>query len=262
MSTHTGQLPPLIRTALDRMATGMARALPKDLVAVVLYGSAVRGDWDAAHSDANVLVVLKEVTTQTCDALMPALQDAQRDVLVRMDLTTEHELVRSADVFPLLILDIQRAHKVLHGINPLQGVEVAWHHLRLRVEQQTKRALFTLRTQYITFYNRPERLEEIIRGSVGPLISSMGALVYLRDPSWWISGKQHIVEAAVEQLDVDEPLIQTLLRVSRHQTRMSGPEVRQLFDHLLALHEHIALLVDEQLQHDSDPLEDMPQEQS
>ena len=230
----------------------MARALPKDLVSVVLYGSAVRGDWDAAYSDANVLVVLKEVTTSACEALMPALQDAQRDVLVRMDLTTQQELVRSADVFPLLLLDMQRAHEVLYGNNPLEEVEVAWHHLRLRVEQQTKRALFTLRAQYITYYQRPERLEEIIRASVGPLLSSMGALVYLRDPSWWVSGKAHIAQAAVEQLEVDEPLIRTLLSVARRQSHMSAREVRHLFDHVLALHEHIARLVDIQQQSELD----------
>ena len=47
-------------------------------------------------------------------------------------------IAESADVFPIEFLDIQRSHVLLHGDNPLTGVEIHGVHLRLQCERELR----------------------------------------------------------------------------------------------------------------------------
>ena len=243
--TLEGQLPAPIEQALSALTLALKDTLGDALRSVVLYGSGARGDYDAQHSDLNLLVVLDEVTTASCDAMMAPLHAAQRTALVHVELVTPKDIARSADVFPLKFLDIQRHHRVLLGQDPLQGVQIAWDHLRLRVEQQIKSLMFELRAYYLTHKQRPELLQRKIAQGMGTFLVSVGALLYLRDPQWWITGKAQVAEQAIEQLDLDRPLMTQLLAVHRHSAKLTAAQVNELYDHFMALVDQAADIVDE-----------------
>lgn len=245
MAQTTGELPQQTQVVLQRMTTQLVRALGDSLIAVVLYGSAARGDYDPAHSDINLLLVLDEVSTDNCEAIQEPLHVAQREAAIHLEMMTPQEIERSADVFPLLFLDIQRAHELLHGDDPLAKINIAWDHLRLRVEQQIKSQLFDLRRWYLTYQTRPERLGMVLKQAVGKFLGCIGALLYLQDPQWWITGKEHIGEMAVEHLGFDGPLMQQLIQLHRNTLHPTASQVKTLYDHFLALNEDAADLVDQ-----------------
>lgn len=237
-------LPASIEAALTTFIEGLSRDLKDGLIAALLYGSAARGDYSPAHSDINIMLVLDEVSAARCDQIALRLNQAQRSATFELFLVTPQELERSADVFPLKFLDIQRHHRVLHGQDPLAKVEIAWGHLRLRVEQQIKTLMFELRVKYMQLSKRPEQLYRVMASTVGDFLISVGALLYLRDPQWWVTGKEHIAEQAKAQLGFDGPLIDRLLSIHRGQVKLSAEQVRDLYDHFMALVDQAAQQVD------------------
>lgn len=238
-------LPSELKGAIERLSQTLKAELGPSLKAIVLYGSAARGDYSPAHSDVNIMLVVDEVSVELCDTLLPALRLAQREATFELFMVTPKELERSADVFPLKFLDIQRHHRVLYGQDPMEGIVIAWDHLRLRVEQQIKSLMFELRAQYLLHAKRPEQLHRVLAQSVGGFLVGVGALLYLRDPQWWITGKEHISELAQTQLGFDGPLMQQLMKLHRGTVTLTSEQLRALYDHFMALVDEAAQLVDE-----------------
>ena len=64
---------------------------------------------------------------------------------------------------------------------------------------------------------------------------AMGALMFLEDGQWWVSGKEKIAQAMVRELEVDQQLIEKLEALRRGQLEPTPEQTRTLFDHFLRL---------------------------
>jgi predicted nucleotidyltransferase len=239
-------LPHELRAQLQVFCEQLEDRLGKELCAVVLYGSAARGDWDAARSDVNVLVVLHHAKKPQLDAVMGPLDVAQRAAAVRPLVVTRDDLERSSDVFPLRFLDMQRSHVLLWGDeDPLEAVDIAWDELRLDVEQAIKNLLWRMRQRYLMDGHRPERIGALLSSSVDPFLMAMGALMFLQDGQWWLSGKEKIAQAMIEELEVDAQLMDKLLELRHGHLEPSPEQVMTLFDNFLRLVELAAQRADQ-----------------
>jgi predicted nucleotidyltransferase len=234
--TMLAHLPRELRERLMAFCGSLHEALGRELAAVVLYGSAARGDWDARTSDINVMVVLHHAKLPQLSAIIAPLDVAQRAGAVRPMVVTLRDLERSSDVFPLRFLEIQRAHVMLWGEeDPLDAVDIAWDELRLDVEQAIKNLLWKLRQRYLLDAHRPERLGAALIKGIDTFWLSMGALMFLEDGQWWVSGKEKIAQAMVRELEVDQQLIEKLEALRRGQLEPTPEQTRTLFDHFLRL---------------------------
>jgi predicted nucleotidyltransferase len=233
---NLAHLPRELRQQLATFCKALHEALGQELVAVALYGSAARGDWEQDSSDVNVLVVLHTAKLKQLDQLIEPLDVAQRAGAVRLLVVTKRDLERSSDVFPLRFLEMQRTHVLLWGEeDPLEAVDIAWDELRLDVEQAIKSLLWKLRQRYILDAHRPERLGEALIKGISSFWVSMGALMFLEDGQWWVSGKEKIAQAMVRELEVDEQLIEKLEALRRGQLEPTPEQTRTLFDHFVRL---------------------------
>lgn len=238
-------LPAPLVDALERFCDQAHEALGDDLVCLALFGSAARDAYEPDRSDLNLLVVTRSSGITTCDALETPWSLLQRSCAAKPMLVTTLDLERSTDVFPLRFLDIQRNHLILWGQDVLSDLDIAWDHLRLRVEQEIKQLLFDLRHQYMHFSKgRPEVLGRLLGEQFGWFLSALGALLFLKDGDWWLTGKEAIAGAAVEALGLDAPLLERLLALHRRELHPSADQLRVLYDHFLAIVEQISLVVD------------------
>ncbi len=238
-------LPTKLVDALVRFSEEAASSLGKELVCLALYGSVVRDAYDPERSDLNVLVVTKSSGVGVCDALQTPWSVLQRSCAARLMLVTTTDLESSTDVFPLRFLDIQRSHLIIWGEDVVSGLDIAWDHLRLRVEQEIKQLLFDLRHKYLHFsQGRPEVLGRLLGEKFGAFLVALGALLYLRDAQWWLSGKDTIAAAAVDALGLDDALLERLLLLHRRQFHPSAEQIHTLYDHFLAIVEDVAMTVD------------------
>ncbi len=150
---------------LGKFVEELKAALGDQLRSVVLYGSAARGDFQRATSDLNVMLVLGELTPANLRALGPALARWRKGGQPPPRLFSEEVIAESADVFPIEFLDIQRSHVLLHGDNPLAGVEVHGVHLRLQCERELREKMMRLREAYAEIHNRPKELARLLTDS-------------------------------------------------------------------------------------------------
>jgi predicted nucleotidyltransferase len=146
-----------------------------EVESVVLYGSAVHGDFHQALSDLNVLCILRALGVKQLAAIAPVVKwwTATEKQPAPLFFTAD-ELRSAADVFAVELLDIQKDHRVLHGEDMFANLTVPMNLHRVQVEHELRTLLLKLRQQYV---QTPDD-EKILRAVLAKSHSS--ALTLLR----------------------------------------------------------------------------------
>lgn len=125
------------------------RVYGDSLAGVLLYGSAVRGEFLPGRSNLNVVLV---VTSTKADQLKKygALHRrwAKEQIVVPL-FVTQADLPAMSLVFPLEYLEMQEHHRLLAGQDPLVGLKVDQRHLCAEVLQSLRGNLLRVRQRFI-----------------------------------------------------------------------------------------------------------------
>jgi predicted nucleotidyltransferase len=155
----------------------------ENLQSVVLYGSAAAGDYSAKGSDYNLLIVLNDLQPAVLRGLAKPVAEWERAGNPPPLLFTRKRLAEAADVFPIELLDMRDARKVLFGDDVIQGLEISTANLRLQVERELRSALIQLRRNYLSVSDRPRRLAALLTGALsGVLVIFRAALRLYETP--------------------------------------------------------------------------------
>jgi len=135
---------------LQQFVTLARNAVGDNLESVVLYGSTVRGDAQAPYSDLNLLCVLRSTSRAELEKMATLVNwwsqgQGQRSPLI----FTADELRRSADVFAIELIDMQRAHRVLYGAVIISDIPVPMNLHRVQVEHELRTLIQKLRQHYL-----------------------------------------------------------------------------------------------------------------
>lgn len=135
---------------LTDLASRMKEFAGENLEAVILYGSAARGDFKEGHSDLNVLCVLRSVAARELTRVSPVVHWWCKDQNEPAPLFfTADELRTSADVFSIELLDMQQSRRVLHGADVIAGIAVPMNLHRVQVEHDLRTLLLRLRQHFL-----------------------------------------------------------------------------------------------------------------
>lgn len=134
--------------------------------AAVLYGSGARGEYLPGVSDINVLLVCDSLRPETLRRLSGALQGLRHQHQAPPLLIEREEWDRAADVFPIEITDMQLAHEVLRGADPVMGLQVNPADLRGALEREFHAKLLRLRQVYAVHAGDPKALGEVAARTV------------------------------------------------------------------------------------------------
>lgn len=157
---------------LKALVEKLKAAAGANLQAVVLYGSAAAGDYQAKHSDLNVLCLLERAGAAELESLHPVVEWwARRGFRLPLVFTFE-ELRRSADVFAIELLDMKRHHRMLFGEDFLAKLEVPMSLHRQQVERELRNNWVRLRQGILLAPRRRTALLGLMTAS----ISSFAAL--------------------------------------------------------------------------------------
>lgn len=130
---------------LDTLTARLSQAHGDQLIAVVLYGSAARGEHDAKRSDYNVLVLVRSLTPAALRAAAGTAHAWQAAGNPPPLILTEAEWRSSRDVFAIEVADILERHRVLTGALPDGPRQVDPAHLRHQLEFEAMGKLLRLR---------------------------------------------------------------------------------------------------------------------
>jgi len=149
----------------------------------VVYGSAARGDWSPVHSDINLLVVADRLGGTELRALGPALAALPAEWRNAPLLFSRAEWSRAVDVFPIELTDMQLAHVVVLGTDPLEGLHTDPSQLRAALERELRTKLLRLRQGYALRADDPAGLGELASRTLGNvLVQARATLVLLGRP--------------------------------------------------------------------------------
>jgi len=155
-----------IEKKLNEFVSRAQTSLGGQLHSVVLYGSAARNEFDAGHSDLNILILThtldRETLAQAAPLLIWWLETGNPQPL----LFTLEEFRQSTDAFPIEIFDIQASHRLLHGESPLDGLSVDPAHHRAQLEHELRSKLLRLRQKAIPVLKDQKALLRLMEESV------------------------------------------------------------------------------------------------
>jgi hypothetical protein len=130
---------------LDEFVQKLKTAASDNLKAVILYGSAATNEFHSKHSDLNILCLLDRSDTASMEALQAPVEwwirKGHRPPLV----FTLDELLRSADIFTIELLDMKSHHRILFGEDVLAGISVPMRYHALQVERELRTDWLRLR---------------------------------------------------------------------------------------------------------------------
>lgn len=180
---------PLLVAADEALGTGYS---------AVLYGSAARGDYVPGASDINLLLVLDDVGPSALRSLGPAFREWRTRTPEPPLLVSREEWARATDVFPIEITDMQSAHRVLRGADPLADLSVSRADLRRALESELRGKLLRLRQGYTLLAERPGDLGTLARSSAPTALVLFRCLLTLGGRPVTAADADAIVRAAAE----------------------------------------------------------------
>ncbi|WP_437534552.1 nucleotidyltransferase domain-containing protein [Sorangium sp. So ce726] len=182
------RLPAPVQARLVELKESLGRTLGDELSCLLVYGSAARGGYRDGQSDVDLMVVLKEASRQSLDAIANALQIARYAARIEAMILTEAEIPRAADVFPLLYDDIRRCHVLLSGRDPFSALVIDGKNRRLRVEQELREAQIRLRRAVVDGMGADDALKGAVSRKVKQIRGPLHALLGLHG----IEGDDHL----------------------------------------------------------------------
>jgi predicted nucleotidyltransferase len=156
---------------LTELVPRLREAAGKNLVSVIVYGSAAGKDFRRDYSDINVLVVANKLPLEGLKALVSVMHwwlDRGHPAFV---IFTREEIERAADVFSIELYDMKQRHRVLEGEDLLANLPISMAMHRVQLEHELRTSLLRLRQAYIA---NPQ--EDAVLNLMLQSISSFGTL--------------------------------------------------------------------------------------
>jgi hypothetical protein len=224
----------------------MRAAAGENLESVILYGSAVAGDFHPEFSNLNLFCVLRDSSLQSLQALSPVAQWWDHQKQPPPLFMTRGELERSTDVFTIELLDMQQHHRVLLGEDVLLGLEIPMQLHRVQVEYELREKLLLLRQQLLLASDSRRRQWDLLVRSVPSFVTLFRhALIALGHAA--PVGKRETVHALAEQVKFDASAILQVLDVREHKANPRKMDVNDLFARYLIVVEQVTAAVDKAL---------------
>ena len=188
---------PRLEQDLQRYAREVSEALGRELVSIVLYGSAAGGDWIAGRSDVNTAVVVRHVTAAVLEALVPIVARWRPEGFALPLVVDPDFLARSCDVFPMEIEDIRHQHHIIAGSDPFAQLAPDLGALRREYEVEARGKLLRLRALYLEHANDGPALERLLVDSCKTFLVLLRHLLRIRgvDPAPAYAGVLSAAEA-------------------------------------------------------------------
>ncbi|MBZ5663831.1 MAG: hypothetical protein LAO30_04445 [Acidobacteriia bacterium] len=224
----------------------MRAAAGSNLLSAVLYGSAAAGDYVADYSDVNLLCVLRETSFVAIAALAPAIEWWGKQKHRPPLLMSAEEIRRSADVFSIEFLDMQRHHRVLWGEDILKTLEIPLRLHRAQVEYELREKTIVLRQRLLVVSGNADAKWELLLRSL-PAFGTLfqHALIALGDESG--GSKREAASVLAAKLEIDSSVFAELLDIREHKKDRKSANVNDMFARYLTLVERVTATVDKML---------------
>ncbi len=217
-----------------------------NLKAVVLYGSAVTGEFLAKHSNLNILCLVERAGAAELEALHAAAEWWMRQGNPAPLVFTLEELRRSADIFSIELLDMKQHHRMLFGEDFLEGFDVPLRLHRVQVERELREDWLRLRQAVLAAPRKKKIYLGIMLSSVAAFcVLFRHALFALGQPM--PAGKREAVDGVASLAGADPSAFHAILDFREGKRKESGMDMEATLQTYLEFVEVVTNEVDRRL---------------
>lgn len=201
----------------------------ENLVAVVVYGSAITLPETCAKSDFQWLVITRRLDAADLRRIRSVIRALVKDGYSMPAFFTEQEFEDSLDVFPIEFRQMKRAYQVLYGKDLLATAEASAANLRLQIEYELRGKLLRLRSLYLPASDSAPSLLKLMTESVVSFVRIMRSILDLIGEPPAV-GRLEATRRVGESLKIDlAPIVRLLELRTDQQRQMTEVETQDLF---------------------------------
>ena len=219
------------------------RVFGKDLISLVLYGSAAGGAYVKGKSDINLLVVLTpDGIGRLEDAFALVKAWRKRNAAVPLVMTKAF-IASSLDAYPVEFLNMQKNSVLIYGEDVLGPLTFKPEDLRLQIERELKAKILLLREGYLESEGSARRVRELIGRSLTAIVSLFNAMLYLKGVGV-PRDKYETVREAARVFTMDAAVLMLCFDIKQGKDPLSGKEVIAAFKKYLQEVEKACHIID------------------
>ncbi len=218
---------------LQQFTQQMVDLLGEELRSVILYGSAAGPHFLPGISDVNVLIVLREIMPDRLPQAADRLKRFRKERLEPLFVDHLH-IALLAESYPIELLEMKEQHRVLHGEDVLQGVNVLRERLPLQLMSELLGKSLRLRALYVDTGRDARRMEDVLSRATNSFRVLMRTLLRLSEQSL-IPPTEYleIVTQVEERLGLSLPGLRDIYQVKLGTRRLLREELNHLFEQIL-----------------------------
>ena len=233
-----------IEARLSQLVEELKRAAGAKLESVLLYGSAASAEFHDKFSDVNVACFLQDLSASTMVALFQAVESWTKQKQPAPLLLSVDELERSADVFAIELLDMQKHHRVLYGKDVIAGLQVPLRLHRVQVEHELRTKLILLRQAFVTQSTHKDKVVRLMLESVSSFTTLFrhSLIAMGEEPE---AGKRAMLQQLERKLHLDIRAFLEILSVREGRLKVSALDAHAIFPTYLKAIEQVISAVDQ-----------------
>lgn len=219
------------------------QAFGKDLISIVLYGSAAGGSYVKGKSDINILVVLTtEGINRLEDGFALVKNWRKRNVAVPLVMTKSF-IETSLDSYPIEFLNMKSNSVLIYGENVLEPLVFKPEDLRLQIERELKSKILLLREGYLESAGAVRPARQLISKSLTAFVSIFNAMLYLREARV-PRDKNETIKEMNKVFTIDAAVFMLCFEIRQDADKLSGKEVVDVFKKYLREVEKVCHIID------------------
>ncbi len=228
------------KNILQGFTQGLKDIYPEGLVSLILYGSAVSGEFVDKHSNLNLLAVL--INTDL-EVIKKSARLVRKFKMVNTLFLTEDYIANSIDIFPIEFLDMQENYFVLYGKDVLKDIQVDLRNLRFQCEHELKAKLLKLRQAYLLLINNLPALRGLLFMSFTSVLHILRNLLRIKGskPPYL---KHEVLKELVLEFKIDLAVWEKILSAKNKKIKLTAREIERLFISFVRELESIVAIVD------------------
>ncbi|MCS6303236.1 MAG: hypothetical protein H8K07_06175 [Nitrospira sp.] len=204
-----------------------------ELEAVLLYGSAVRGEFLPGRSNLNLLLVMSSYDLSVLKKYDSIHKRWSKEQVVVPLFLTAADLQSASFAFPLEYQDILECHRLLWGQDPFVGLKIDARYLAGEVLQALRGNLLRLRQRLVEGRSTEEAMTILLSLSITALLPALRGLQRLLGRPILAHGEPLLQDLEVH-LEVDLTGLRDALLLKRGHISPGQKEIPRLMDRYLA----------------------------
>jgi hypothetical protein len=214
---------------LKSYVNDVAKMYGTELEGIVLYGSAVRGEFMPGRSNLNVLLVMSSYDLGVLKKYDGIHKRWSKEQVVVPLFLTAADLQSSSSVFPLEYQDIHECRRLLWGQDPFVGLKIDDRYLAVEVVQALRGNLFRLRQRLVEGRSTEEAITILLALSITGLLPVLRGVQRLLNRPVLAHGEP-LLNDLESQLEVDLAGLRDAWLLKRGQISPGQKEIPRLMD--------------------------------